>query len=57
MRFANIKLPEGVADAARKEEIIHRVTAMFVAYFGERSRPYAACLDDRTVPADGGAVR
>ena len=52
MPFANIKLPEGVADAARKEEIIHRVTAMFVEYFGERSRPYTMVLVDEV--ADGG---
>ena len=52
MPFANIKLPEGVADAARKEEIIHRVTDMFVEYFGERSRPYTMVLVDEV--ADGG---
>jgi 4-oxalocrotonate tautomerase len=28
MPFANFKFPEGVIDAARKEEIIHRTTAM-----------------------------
>ena len=50
--FATIKLPEGVADAARKEEIIHRVTAMFVEYFGERARPYTMVLVDEV--ADGG---
>ncbi len=52
MPFANIKLPEGVADAARKEEIIHRVTDMFVEYFGERSRPFTMVLVDEV--ADGG---
>ena len=52
MPFANIKLPEGVADAARKEEIIHRVTAMFVEYFGERARPSTRVRVDEV--ADGG---
>jgi 4-oxalocrotonate tautomerase len=52
MPFANIKLPEGVADAARKEQIIHRVTAMFVEFFGERARPYTMVLVDEV--ADGG---
>ncbi len=52
MPFANIKLPEGVADAARKEEIIHRVTGMFVDYFGEQARPYTMVLVEEV--ADGG---
>ena len=55
MPFANIKLPEGVADAARKEEIIHRVTDMFVDYFGERARPFTMVLVEEV--ADGGYGR
>ena len=35
MPFANYKFPEGILDHARKEEIIHRTTEMFVEYFGE----------------------
>lgn len=38
MPFANHIFPEGIIDAARKEEIIHRTTAMFVEYFGEGVR-------------------
>lgn len=52
MPFANFKLPEGVVDAARKEEIIHRTTAMFVEYFGEGVRPYTMVLVEEV--ADGG---
>ena len=52
MPFANFKFPEGVVDAARKEEIIHRTTAMFVEYFGEHVRPYTMVLVEEV--ADGG---
>lgn len=52
MPFANFKFPEGIIDAARKEEIIHRTTAMFVEFFGEGVRPYTMVLVD--VVADGG---
>jgi len=45
-------VPEGVVDAARKEEIIHRTTAMFVEYFGEQARPYSMVLVEEV--ADGG---
>ncbi|WVV49093.1 hypothetical protein THH46_12545 [Pseudomonas sp. NA13] len=37
MPFANYKFPEGILDHARKEEIIHRTTEMFIEYFGEGS--------------------
>jgi len=50
--FANFKLPQGTVDAARKEEIIHRTTAMFVEYFGEGARPFTMVLVDEV--ADGG---
>nr|WP_223258677.1 tautomerase family protein [Trinickia symbiotica] len=39
-------------DHARKEEIIHRTTAMFVEYFGEGVRPYSMVLVEEV--ADGG---
>jgi 4-oxalocrotonate tautomerase len=52
MPFANFKFPEGVVDAARKEEIIHRTTAMFVEYFGEAARPHSMVLIEEV--ADGG---
>jgi 4-oxalocrotonate tautomerase len=52
MPFANFKFPEGIIDAARKEDIIHRTTAMFVEYFGEAVRPYTMVLVEEV--ADGG---
>ncbi len=52
MPFANFKFPEGSVDAARKEEIIHRTTAMFVEYFGEGVRPHSMVLVEEV--ADGG---
>ena len=52
MPFANFKFPEGIIDAARKEEIIHRTTAMFVEYFGEGVRPYTMVLVEEVI--DGG---
>jgi 4-oxalocrotonate tautomerase len=41
MPFANIKTPEAALSKAQKEEIVHRVTAMFVEYFGGRRVPTA----------------
>jgi 4-oxalocrotonate tautomerase len=55
MPFANFKFPQGVVDAARKEEIIHRTTAMFVEYFGEQARPHSMVLVEEV--ADGGGGR
>ena len=52
MPFANFKFPEGIVDHARKEEIIHRTTAMFVEYFGEGVRPYSMVLVEEV--SDGG---
>ena len=52
MPFANYKFPEGILDHARKEEIIHRTTAMFVEYFGEGVRAYSMVLVEEV--ADGG---
>ncbi|QKJ85410.1 4-oxalocrotonate tautomerase [Paramixta manurensis] len=52
MPFVNYKFPEGILDAERKEEIIHRTTAMFVEYFGEDVRPFTMVLIDEV--ADGG---
>ncbi|NYE59425.1 4-oxalocrotonate tautomerase [Duganella sp. 1224] len=52
MPFANFKFPEGIIDAARKEEIIHRVTDMFVEYYGEGVRQYTMVLVEEV--ADGG---
>lgn len=52
MPFANYKFPEGVLNAAQKEDIIHRTTSLFVEYFGEGVRPYTMVLVDEV--ADGG---
>ena len=40
MPFANIKTPQAALSKAQKEEIVHRVTAIFVDYFGEAERPH-----------------
>ena len=37
---------------SKKEEIIHKTTDMFAAYFGESVRPYSMVLIDEVV--DGG---
>lgn len=52
MPFANFKFPEGIIDAARKEDIILRTTDLFVEYFGEEVRPYTMVLVEEV--ADGG---
>lgn len=52
MPFANYKFPEGIIDSARKEEIIHRTTAMFVEFFGESVRPFTMVLVEEV--NDGG---
>ncbi len=38
MPFANIKVSQAALSTAQKEEIVHRVTAMFVDYFSEAGR-------------------
>jgi 4-oxalocrotonate tautomerase len=52
MPFANYKFPQGTLNAAQKEEIIHRTTAMFAEFFGEGVKPYSMVLVDEVV--DGG---
>ena len=39
MPFANIKTRQAALSKAQKEEIVHRVTAIFVDYFGEAALP------------------
>lgn len=56
MPFANYKFPEGILDHARKEEIIHRTTEMFVEYFGEEFVRSPWCWSKRLQTADGGAL-
>ena len=53
--FANIKVPQAALSKAQKEEIVHRVTNMFVEYFSEAARPHTMILIEE-VP-DGGYAR
>jgi 4-oxalocrotonate tautomerase len=55
MPFANIKVPEAALSKAQKEEIVHRVTAIFADYFGEGVKQHTMVLIE-TVP-DGGYGR
>jgi 4-oxalocrotonate tautomerase len=55
MPFANIKAPEKALSKAQKEEITHRMTNMFVEYFGEAARARTMILIEE-VP-DGGYGR
>src|SRR5271166_2873673 len=55
MPFANIKVPQAALSKAQKEEIVHRVTNMFVEYFSEAARPHTMILIEE-VP-DGGYGR
>jgi 4-oxalocrotonate tautomerase len=55
MPFANIKAPQAALSKAQKEEMVHRITAMFVEYFGEAARPHCVVLIE-DVP-DGGYGR
>ena len=55
MPFANIKTPQAALSKAQKDEIVHRVTDMFVDYFGEAARPHTMVLIEE-VP-DGGYGR
>lgn len=55
MPFANIKVPEAALSRAQKEEIVHRVTDMFVGYFTEAVRPHTMVLIEEV--KDGGYGR
>ena len=55
MPFANIKVPQAALSKAQKEEIVRRVTNMFVEYFSEIARPHTMVLIEE-VP-DGGYGR
>ena len=55
MPFANIKVPENALDTKQKEEIVHKVTNLFVEYFSEGVRPYTMVLIEEV--ADGGYGR
>lgn len=55
MPFANIKIPQAALSKAQKEELVHRVTDLFVGYFSEAARPHTMVLIEE-VP-DGGYGR
>ena len=55
MPFANIKIPEAALTRAQKEEIVHRVTDLFVDYFSEAARPHTMVLIEEV--KDGGYAR
>jgi 4-oxalocrotonate tautomerase len=55
MPFANIKVPEAALTRAQKEEIVQRVTNMFVDYFTEVARPHVMVLIEEV--KDGGYAR
>ena len=55
MLFANFKVPEVVLTRAQKEEIVQRVTNMFVDYFTEVACPHVMVLIEEV--KDGGYAR
>ena len=55
MPFANIKVPEAALSRAQKEEIVHKVTNLFVDYFSEAVRPHTMVLIEEV--KDGGYAR
>jgi 4-oxalocrotonate tautomerase len=55
MSFANIKTPEAALTIAQKAEIVHRMTQMFVDYFGEDARRHTMVLIEEV--KDGGYAR
>ena len=55
MPFCNIKVPESSLSRAQKEEIIHRITDLFVEYLSEAARPHTMVLIEEV--RDGGYGR
>ena len=52
MPYANLKLPAAALSKTQKEEVIHRITALFTEYFGEAARAHTMVLIEEV--ADGG---
>ncbi|GAA4670664.1 MULTISPECIES: tautomerase family protein [Amycolatopsis] len=52
MPFANLKVPEGLLSAEQKQELVSRVTELYVETFGERARANTMVLVDEV--AEGG---
>ncbi|TXN08725.1 4-oxalocrotonate tautomerase family protein [Methylobacterium sp. WL103] len=55
MPFANIKVPEAALSRTQKEEIVHKVTSLFVDYFSEAVRTHTMVLIEEV--KDGGYAR
>ena len=55
MPFANIKFPQKALSKTQKEEIMHRMTNMFVEYFSEAARSHTMILIEKA--PDGGYGR
>ena len=54
MPFINVKLIEGVFDAAQKREIIEQLTETMVAIEGENMRPVTWCVVEEVRSGDWG---
>jgi 4-oxalocrotonate tautomerase len=55
MPLANIRIPEAALSRTQKEEMIHKITDMFVVYFSERVRPHTMVIIEEV--KDGGYGR
>ncbi len=52
MPFANLKVPAGTISAEQKQQMVDRVTQLYVDLYGERARSNTMVLVDEVV--DGG---
>jgi 4-oxalocrotonate tautomerase len=52
MPFANLKLPAGLIDADQKQDLVEKVTGLYVDLFGPDVRPNTMVIVDEVV--DGG---
>jgi 4-oxalocrotonate tautomerase len=54
MPFINVKLIEGVFDAAQKREIVEKLTDALVSIEGENMRPVTWCVVEEVHSGDWG---
>lgn len=54
MPLINVKLIEGVFDAAQKQEIVEKLTETMVSIEGERMRPVTWCVVEEVRSGDWG---
>jgi 4-oxalocrotonate tautomerase len=54
MPFINVKLIEGVFDAAQKREIVEKLTEAMVSIEGENMRPVTWCVIEEVRSGDWG---